>query len=202
MAKGKKRTTPIRQEYLEERRRVIELVEQIRRQGYNIDSKDIVGEIPSRVTQKALDQLRDLQNVDDVANEFFDVLKASVQEAPQPTDNTTEEYIPTEWEIAYQNFVDQFTETPDVTKQIILDWAEYSIETFGEQSFLEAVNEAEADGTVWEKRLGYSVEATVEYINAITSILVSNEAQHKATSDYIKEIAEGIELYQANWSQE
>lgn len=202
---GKKRTTPIRQEYLKERKRVQGLINEIKRRGYNVDSKEILGEIPTRVTQKALEQLTGLETVDDVANEFFDVLKRSIQEAPQTvtTDNLSgDDFYPNEWEIAYAKFIDQFTDVQDATRDLILSWADYSIETFGEEAFLKAVNDAEADGTIWEKSKGYTVEATVEYINDIASRLAKNEAQHKSASEYVKRISTGIDEFETYWSKD
>ena len=78
------RKSKLREQYMKQRKRVQNLIYRLRKRGYNIDTRDVLGDIPARNYSKYIRRLEKLRTGLQIAKEFG---AQQTIEAPQAITN-------------------------------------------------------------------------------------------------------------------
>ena len=125
----------IKKEYMRERKRVQNLIYKLNKEGYAFNPYDILGGVPETIKYEDINELKVMCSRAEIYQEYEYLLQAE-----------DGEYIPTEYEIAFQNFESLFAEIDPIITQFYLEYTQAVIDEYGLEILMQAIEQAEDEG--------------------------------------------------------
>lgn len=165
----KKKSSVNRLQYMKQRKRLSSMVSRLRKQGYDVNLATVAGDIPKRITKQAIQRLSNIRS----SKELVKKLKLTKQQAPQVTTKA-----PTLNDLIMQNFQDKFSNYHHAVQNVIMQWKDAVIETYGMQAFLDALEDADYEGIELSDYGGYLIppEDLSLYLNRLTHFILPDKS--------------------------
>lgn len=196
-SRKKKKLSIPRQQYLKERKRLSSMVSRLRKKGYKISLRDVVGEIPKRITKKQVRLLQELRSQEQLLALIKKKPIGGTPIKPKPIPGVPKE--PTWEDVIYFNFLGQLDQYHPDVQSAIRKWLDYIIENFGMSELASALDTAEYENIYLSAYGGYIVnpEDLALYLHQLSHFVMGDDS----TPD-LEEITNEVEQIIFQYSQE
>lgn len=171
------RKSKLREQYMKQRKRVQNLIYRLRQRGYNIDTRDVLGDIPARNYSKYIRRLEKLRTGLQIAKEFG---AQKTIEAPQAITNPND--LPQWYDKEYVNTLntirDQLNPEPASFLENIMRKAE---QIGGRRQLMENLRYLEEEeGVTISYKMNYNPALTQRYAWELTKSMEAELTEEQA----------------------
>ena len=171
------RKSKLRQQYMKQRKRVQNLIYNLRKRGYSIDTRDVLGDIPQRNYSKYIRRLEKLRTGLEIAKQFG---AQKTIEAPQAITNPND--LPQWYDKEYVNTLntirDQLNPEPASFLENIMRKAE---QIGGRRQLMENLRYLEEEeGITISYKMNYNPALTQRYAWELTRIMEAELTEEQA----------------------
>lgn len=190
----KRKVSQVRQEYMRERRRLSYTVSSLRKRGYMVDLSDIAGEIPKRVTRKAVEKLKKIRGykaaLSEIQRRSSEAIKQRSSKSKQASVNAPFEII-NETDLTIMVFREKFKDYHVEVSSIVSKWITYVESNFGREELASAIESASEDGIELSSYGGYLIPSDdlALYLQRLSHYVYSSNGNSlQDLIDYTEEI--------------
>lgn len=171
------RKSKLREQYMKQRKRVQNLIYRLRQRGYNIDTRDVLGDIPARNYSKYIRRLEKLRTGLEIAKQFG---AQQTIEAPQAITNTND--LPQWYDREYINTLntirDQLNPDPATFLEQMMRKAE---QMGGRKQLMENLRYLEEEeGVTISYKMNYNPALTQRYAWELTKSMEAELTEEQA----------------------